>query len=465
MNEDFSTDSEIQAPPVLDGAPETAPLPRSMTGWVVLTLLFAALVLLNLWSYLGRDSKPGALNNELDVRLRSIVASKALGESTKNPDIKKSIDTQLEDLVAEVVGKKGSERNAALFYAAARTEQGKAVTVNDVAFLRKGDDASKAFAELYTNLKLDEKAARELGKKLPERGFVYKLAVVQALERLKVPNARDELVSPAKALLMALGGLILGVVLLGGMVLVSLYVTQRNGGKLKPIGIATRAITPAQADRYALRAAQLLLVFVLSGILVEVLRLGDIAGNLVAFAITISAAIVLSKVPIDGVPMGLPQVGVGTRDLGTNVLWGLAGGIANFPIMLGLSFIGNVLFSGLPAPEHPLTTKLMEGQTGGYIALSMVLASICAPLFEEFLFRGHLFPALARVKGSLVYGAAVSSLLFAAIHPTGIPAWLPLAGVGAMGCFLSHQRGSLVPSIVMHATHNLLTLVMVLTLM
>ena len=191
----------------------------------------------------------------------------------------------------------------------------------------------------------------------------------------------------------------------------------------------------------------------------------DIAGNLVAFAITISAAVILSKVPIDGVPMGLPQVGVGTRDLGTNVLWGLAGGIANFPIMLGLSFIGNVLFSGLPAPEHPLTTKLMEGQTGGYIALSMVLASICAPLFEEFLFRGHLFPALARVKGSLVYGAAVSSLLFAAIHPTGIPAWLPLAGVGAMGCFLSHQRGSLVPSIVMHATHNLLTLVMVLTLM
>ena len=128
-----------------------------MTGWVVLTLLFAALVLLNLWGYLGRDSKPGALNNELDVRLRTIVASKSLGESTKNPEIKKSIDTQLEDLVAEVVGKKGSDRNAALFYAAARTEQGKAVTLDDVALLRKGDEASKAVAELYTNLKLDEK--------------------------------------------------------------------------------------------------------------------------------------------------------------------------------------------------------------------------------------------------------------------------------------------------------------------
>ena len=39
MNEDTSTDSEIQAPPVLDAEPEPSSLPRSMTGWVVLTLL------------------------------------------------------------------------------------------------------------------------------------------------------------------------------------------------------------------------------------------------------------------------------------------------------------------------------------------------------------------------------------------------------------------------------------------
>jgi membrane protease YdiL (CAAX protease family) len=47
-----------------------------------------------------------------------------------------------------------------------------------------------------------------------------------------------------------------------------------------------------------------------------------------------------------------------------------------------------------------------------------------------------------------------SSLLFAMVHPTGVPAWPALAAIGAMAALLTFQTRSLVPSIVMHAVHN-----------
>lgn len=51
-------------------------------------------------------------------------------------------------------------------------------------------------------------------------------------------------------------------------------------------------------------------------------------------------------------------------------------------------------------------------------------------------------------------GILATSLLFAAIHPTGIPAWLALATTGAFAAITVHQTGSLVPAIVLHGIHN-----------
>jgi membrane protease YdiL (CAAX protease family) len=86
------------------------------------------------------------------------------------------------------------------------------------------------------------------------------------------------------------------------------------------------------------------------------------------------------------------------------------------------------------------------------------LASIEAPIFEETLFRGIFQPALAAIVKRPWLSGVITSFLFASIHPTGVPAWPALALIGGMSVFLTYQTRSIVPSMIMHATHNALTL-------
>jgi membrane protease YdiL (CAAX protease family) len=53
-------------------------------------------------------------------------------------------------------------------------------------------------------------------------------------------------------------------------------------------------------------------------------------------------------------------------------------------------------------------------------------------------------------------------LVFAAVHPTGVPAWPALALIGSVMAILVYQRGSLVTSMVFHGVHNLSLVVLML---
>jgi membrane protease YdiL (CAAX protease family) len=74
------------------------------------------------------------------------------------------------------------------------------------------------------------------------------------------------------------------------------------------------------------------------------------------------------------------------------------------------------------------------------------------------MFRGLYFPALGRSVG-LIASGGISSLIFAAIHPTGVAVWLALGSIGAVSCALSCHTRSVVPSIIMHGLHNTTLLV------
>jgi membrane protease YdiL (CAAX protease family) len=96
-------------------------------------------------------------------------------------------------------------------------------------------------------------------------------------------------------------------------------------------------------------------------------------------------------------------------------------------------------------------------QAGPTLLFVIVLrACVLAPLGEELLFRGALFTWLRR---RLPAGAtiAITAAAFASIH--GFPAILPLAfALGIAFGWVRERSGSTVPTIVVHAVHNVLML-------
>jgi hypothetical protein len=146
------------------------------------------------------------------------------------------------------------------------------------------------------------------------------------------------------------------------------------------------------------------------------------------------------------------------------VAWGLLGALANVPILVTLQAASSVVFRWLPEPHHPLEDLISANPPALTIAAMFFVAAVQAPFSEEVLFRGTLFPALSTVLKSPIWGGLASSLIFAMIHPTGIPAWPMLAAIGGMSAFLCYRTGSLVPSVVMHAAHNAATVAIALAI-
>jgi len=89
------------------------------------------------------------------------------------------------------------------------------------------------------------------------------------------------------------------------------------------------------------------------------------------------------------------------------------------------------------------------------LAFALVIVCVGAPIVEEFLFRGFVFPALRNWRG--VWPAAlITGALFGVIHVTGSPAGalVPLAVLGTGLCLVYQWTGSLYPCVALHAINN-----------
>jgi hypothetical protein len=119
------------------------------------------------------------------------------------------------------------------------------------------------------------------------------------------------------------------------------------------------------------------------------------------------------------------------------------------------------LFSGIWAavlgeePKEELLKALGANETALLLALSALLTTVIAPIGEETLFRGYIFPALAKWRGWLL-GATITGVLFGAVHVGSAPVvyLAPLAVLGFLLCALYRQTGSLYPCIATHCLNN-----------
>ncbi|TVS14746.1 MAG: CPBP family intramembrane metalloprotease [Planctomycetaceae bacterium] len=110
-------------------------------------------------------------------------------------------------------------------------------------------------------------------------------------------------------------------------------------------------------------------------------------------------------------------------------------------------------------PVHPIAIWLAEASWWQMVQV-ILLACVVAPIVEEIMFRGllyrHLREATDSPRGwpSVVFSALVASVLFAVLHPQGLPAVPGIVGIALALACMREWRTTLVPSIVAHAVNN-----------
>jgi membrane protease YdiL (CAAX protease family) len=157
-------------------------------------------------------------------------------------------------------------------------------------------------------------------------------------------------------------------------------------------------------------------------------------------------------------PGAAETIGVRTGRLWHDVLYGLGVTAAVVPLCIGAIRVGALVLwlFGLPTVLHPVLVNIGESSSPWTLAAALVLASVAAPLAEEFTYRGVLMMSLLRPLGGP--GAiAVSSAVFALVHLLIEPqAILALFLLGLALGYVTYRTRSLVAAVAAHSAFNTL---------
>lgn len=152
----------------------------------------------------------------------------------------------------------------------------------------------------------------------------------------------------------------------------------------------------------------------------------------------------------------LPKDWFRAQLLGNWFLWGFGGYTIAIPLVVVVSLLNQQLWHG-QGGSNPLLYLALKSQDRVALALFFVTASIAAPIFEEFIFRGFLLPSLTRYM-SVTNAILLSSLLFAIAH-LSLSEVLPLTTLGIiLGIVYTRSRNLLAPML-LHSLWNSGTLV------
>ena len=118
------------------------------------------------------------------------------------------------------------------------------------------------------------------------------------------------------------------------------------------------------------------------------------------------------------------------------------------------------LFSLLPIADDstPGIADEYQAAIGNFVAMTLFWLSltIIAPVSEEIAFRGFILRGWMSTRLGVTGAIVLSSLLFAAIHgPNQLAVFISLFVGGMLLATVRWLSGSIVPTILMHATWNL----------
>ena len=107
--------------------------------------------------------------------------------------------------------------------------------------------------------------------------------------------------------------------------------------------------------------------------------------------------------------------------------------------------------------QQEVVKMMQENDDPVALALMVLMACIGAPIAEEVVFRGYLYPAVKRLA-NIPVSVVFSALLFGAVH-TNLGALLPLTILGILLALAYEFTGSLWAPIAIHFCFNVPTVV------
>ncbi len=154
-------------------------------------------------------------------------------------------------------------------------------------------------------------------------------------------------------------------------------------------------------------------------------------------------------------------IGLTLKNLTKNIFYGLAGYVAIIPIMFLTLFATTVVINyfKLTPPVQPIVDLLLKEKKMSMLIYASIFAAVAGPIMEEIFFRGFMYNALKKKMGILL-SMLLTSIIFSLLHAHLIGI-VPILILGLLLNYLYEKTGSLIPSIVVHITHNLASLAMV----
>ena len=128
--------------------------------------------------------------------------------------------------------------------------------------------------------------------------------------------------------------------------------------------------------------------------------------------------------------------------------------LAALPLLLLVTGASQLLLQHLFGiePELQEVAKIFSQDLSVLQVLYAVMAIVVAPLYEEIMFRGLVFPYVVKHVG-LAQGTLIVSVLFAIMH-FHLPSFAPLLLLSAILCLTYWRTGSLWVSIGVHVIFN-----------
>lgn len=456
----------VEMPPVLDISAEvvegrTPPLHRTYVGWVLLIFVFGLIgygtFATAKYSKKTKSENPYA-TQEIAIRSAMYQRSYMVAEKQWNEKTQQTVQKQLDGKFLKPLWKDAptDPRAARLLAVAQQERDGKVIPQVFPFVLKSPIPKNKAFVEIYKAKSLTKERADALSAQMPDDEWAFKAAKIHAHELAGDNGPRLKMAPPWKfAALMVVG--LLGVLAAGvGVAIWIYYFSQRGQGKLAPLGHPAEPITAPEADRFALRSALMMFAFlaisfIVGGLLSTGPRPLQIVGPLIVMVLVVVA---LHLLPMAGLSIPFSRVGVSTANWKRDVVWGIAGYFASVPGLIVALLVGQQLMKVFGQSTHPASEIIASSPDAPMVLALFFAAAVIAPFWEEIMFRGTLLPALSTAFKRPLWGILMSSFLFAAIHPQGVPLWLGLGFIGAMNCMLAYQTKSLIPCIVLHAMNN-----------
>ena len=125
---------------------------------------------------------------------------------------------------------------------------------------------------------------------------------------------------------------------------------------------------------------------------------------------------------------------------------------------IATSFVAEWAGSFLP-PMPDVLKELLGSLTSGKLWLNLLMVSIFAPFFEEWLCRGMVLRGLLHNKVKPVWAIVISAVFFAVIHANpwqAVPAFL----LGCLFGYVYYKTGSLKLTMLMHCVNNTFAVVL-----